>query len=1827
MVKSLSTLNRVVSDESGFFPETITLSALCMTFILLNYFTSFPSKLQQNTVSSGFAIPGNGHVWISCHLYSSYFSAQTDLETTALISAFNLLSDLGSDHISTTLTTTIKRMSSTEQTTAVALSFREVALINGLLACQAFHELLTTEQQLLQAFLLLHPLTLRLCSAVTVYEFHIVRLLNTYLRALYSRRKTIEAYVCSQKEQQQSYEQLLVELISGTLAQIDHDWESQVHGVANLVRDAYKCLIELAKEPAIQGGSVLLRQLIAEQFSQALSLPFTCKSKYRKLSTLLQCLASEPVDAWYPSSASLQTPSASAEAAKLCELPFLLGEPDNFAQQVVHHLSINTLTNSVTEFYKVSVGAIVAAYKDCTAAVEEKESGSELNKVTAVWCACWLKALTGIFASSATTTATSAQSTSLSQSSIVQCALVSQLLPFTLQHIPGSMAILMEAFHRHPFGQIAVVRLCLERCSASVEADSLPPSSWLLELLADGDERTRAEALALLVDERLIGRGEGGGGGNRARQAARPLVCRLVVRHFLRSNLNIDSASFRQRVICRVEAFYAKVITSVVDRFGRDGNGREELKKMELKELPATEQAVVHCVKETLDLLAVSLVPGACYQRKFTALSLFSAIIGTLEREDREDVFARLFCQTISDSEKSPASPEVSWISLLLLGLVDKDDKIRRLSTEVLIELGSSRLFAYLTLHLPNLRPPKLFEQIQSLTLLFANSPRHQETHLSGLLVKLPHRWTLNGKAEQRRQAMQALFWATKRKVEEVAADFYSERTRSDLLWTARSRPLHGVLLQLNHLLPLLAFSEVLIGKRREKDEEDEDISRDRLAFCRALLAASNHDQQEGFNFPVRALLQPCIKLTLDVIEFFVVLLTPKSNNSNESIDDDGEEEDPMDASSPSFLEMGQAIEEIIRKGRADTYKSEDNSSEDHDHDVSTSNDFQLLMSLCWLNIKECTFLLTTITALFADLLSLVVHEEEESGDNENIENHFEDNEPFLVTAEELLAMGSKIVSVMLRCRHKGVIEASGVALSRYTRTLLRIQCLLAQKTDSSTSSKNKQLLRGRRLARLRESCSEALEAFVGRILAAIDFSKGDDSSNSSITRRSAGLALIIQSVLVGEAEAIDVDGLRPIIGSGGGGSGTSSNSTTLYERVINLLVSVATTPVSPDGQNQDHDQAKQQVLVDLPQANALHILQALVGTSALGAHTAKTVERLFPLCVAGFTSPHWPLRNASLTLFGACTTRMLGQKKWIRGLEVARTEGSERSGSSSVEGEHLGAGYISTITFAEFASRYPSLVGVIEGHFAGCQQKSSSSSNDLHPELVPVLALLASFTPIGEAIASDHHLPKPSSSSHQHHLPDYLTAFLLNRIWKVRMLAARALATLWSTGQLEDYLFGRLQLNQYGEATAKLSGNAAHGLLCLADNVLQLKERAFTPDMNFYRQRLSRLFSGILMGRENILSEIGLSVMHPMDFGSEVLSSDVLPEEEEEEAKENSTTTTTSNEKLTSQLLQSIRERVNFKQSDDIRLKAAEQLRAALRVPEEKPEEAQQELLLTGGANLATLVDILLVLLEDEDRAVRGVGQAAVGLLVHRLDLLAAFPLYRTRPVLSQTASLDCLFSLISHHLHAHPRQPLSAEAEEPLFAVLLRRLFTSSRLAREDTAELTAMMERNEAALLSGRKEEEAEEVIVLFEREQKNVFAEPYAMAIRIGAYLAATAHRHFPLVIEELEGEEGNRLAKSCQRLSDLLESKGPLLLQTLMGLSIWKLPDFYGRMVSLSEVLMVLEVLSSDDILLKWWFLASEGRCLGMIRHHFPYLETLKRQVLKAPEDDSLLAGN
>src|SRR5690606_22132973 len=103
---------------------------------------------------------------------------------------------------------------------------------------------------------------------------------------------------------------------------------------------------------------------------------------------------------------------------------------------------------------------------------------------------------------------------------------------------------------------------------------------------------------------------------------------------------------------------------------------------------------------------------------------------------------------------------------------------------------------------------------------------------------------------------------------------------------------------------------------------------------------------------------------------------------------------------------------------------------------------------------------------------------------------------------------------VMLRCRHKGVIEASGVSLTKFTRTLLHIQSILSRSTVFSESAHHQY--------------RDSLRHYISEILSMVDFRPRQTAAAAagatptvSVTRRSAGLALVVQSVLVGEAEAI----------------------------------------------------------------------------------------------------------------------------------------------------------------------------------------------------------------------------------------------------------------------------------------------------------------------------------------------------------------------------------------------------------------------------------------------------------------------------------------------------------------------------------------------------------------------------------------------------------------------------------------------------------------------------------------------------------------------------------
>lgn len=926
--KCLNELNRLVSEEST-FPESVTLSALCIAFLLVNYFSHFASKFAPETAASSPAILA------SCQVYFSLFGEATvqQFDRSHLVIMFETSRREDSIQlVHSAISAKIKEMQ------GARLCFREVALLSGFLNCSAMFDLFT--RHMIDVFLRLHPVLIRLCSMAMIHEFHVLRLLNQYLKAVLEHSQAIREHCCQAND---SYEQLLFSLVTDTLCQIDNNWESPITGVGNSVKQAYRHLIELCRGSLRE--SPQLRQFVVEQFKGTLSLPFTCRSKYKKLSTLIQTLATEDIDTSQIECCKSARPAGNV---KLCELPFYFGE-NNFAQQVIHHLSINPLANSIAEFYKSSVTAIRDTYQN------------EAEKVTLVWSTHWLEAITHIFSADS----------ALANSTVVQNTLLAHIFPFTLQNVPNSMSILMAAFSQCSYGQISVVRIFLEKNSLLTAEKLLPPRSWLLAMLVDGDDMTRAEALALLVDEKFIHRN-------------RVLVCRLVL-CFVRTNLNIDNASFRQRIICKLEQFFSKVIISICDRHNAETS---------LHQLKDSDRQVLNFVKDTLDVLALSFLPGSSFQRKFTSFSIFSSILALLEKEDGKGAFLNLLRQLTTTESPVP------WQQLIMLGLVDKDDKIRRLATEVLIQFSKSYLTQCSSLVLDSAH----FDATYILAEKLLCSPRHQESHIGGLLLKWLLRCHISEVTPYKCDTNPGLSMITS--LINKASAFYTNEFRNNLLTSSKCDPLHGYFLALNHSLTFVSFFDGVLCPK----------GADSGAFDAILFDGTLRDQ----------VFQPCIQLSLDCLDFFLKLLTPTS--TSECSMEEPAEDDELDMCSPSFHEMCQSIEAIIRKDSAQF--SDENS------DVFLSNDFQMILSMCWLNIKENCFLLTTLTSLFADIISLV-HE------NDSLCTRLAavDGDLYLMSADELLQIGLKIVSVMLRCRHRGVIEASGVSLTKFTRTMLRIQC------------------------------------------------------------------------------------------------------------------------------------------------------------------------------------------------------------------------------------------------------------------------------------------------------------------------------------------------------------------------------------------------------------------------------------------------------------------------------------------------------------------------------------------------------------------------------------------------------------------------------------------------------------------------------------------------------------------------------------------------------------------------------------------------------------------
>uniref|UniRef100_A0A834RGU4 Thyroid adenoma-associated -like protein n=1 Tax=Sarcoptes scabiei TaxID=52283 RepID=A0A834RGU4_SARSC len=1470
VISNLNNLKKIITLLE-LYPETQTLAATSISFLVLNYLLNIKTKvidLEQSDINL-----------IALFLYLKTFvfeSLETSLEwSEKLISSERLANDDENHHrnIDDLIDETMDG------------SFSDVNLFYGLFNCNRLLSSLLRYSP--QSFSKFFSKIFNLCNRRLNHEFHAYKLLLQYLKITCDQVHA-KNVVFSKNED-------LIDMFQKTISIVDGNWESPVNGVINLMQQCYRMLISIlilnSNANDEQSSSLLI-----EQFHLISALPYTCKAKYKKLSVLTQLLADSNLDP-YPG------------ADNICDLPFILDS--NFAEQAIKCLSINSLASSVAEYYKLSIN----------------------SQTQSKWVKLWLPSLQSLFKSN------------LVENTVVQNVLLAHIIPSTVQIVGGSMRLLMDDLSDSLYAQACLIQIHLEKCRSFQDNFDKPSHQWLTDVLEDSDDKTRSVGLALLVEERFI-------------ENNRPLVCQLILK-FLANNMNIDNAPFRQKILGLLEKFIFKLFSSLKSR---------EKFSSTFSDLNETHRCYVNFLSKLFELSLLSLVPGSCFQRKFSALSILEILVEKLSDETMECI------KNILLVEKNPLQSH-SISSMLILSLIDKDDKIRRMSYDVLNK--------YCRFDVINSSIQQ--DWLNDLSMHYIESFRHQECHIGGLLYKLLL------KSHTNPICLLVDF------IDKIKEMLHSIQNHHNLFNPSQSKPMHGWILSLNQCLTFNSFYELLTKT---------DIQLERNLFRNEIIATK--------------IFKPLILIATEVIENFLLILTSNDSSGPGQIDTS---EFNDNIASTTFLQMSESIKKIVHNNLV---------LDDEDlEDFSATNQFQLMLSMCWLSIKESCFLLSNLTILFADMINLVA-----LNDKKN-EIFLSIKDEIWITPDDLLKIGRIILNLMRKIRHKGIIEASALCLTNYVISLFRIQSDAERIFESELYKQYKDTIT--------KFCEESLS---------IISLKG---KQSNLTRKSAGLALIVQSILIGESVAINKYAIKTI--------GNSS----LYNLSVESLIKTSTATLLLKNSNED-----------LPQATSLHILRSIIETSALSQWTYSTVVDLFPICIGGFSSDHWQIRNASLQLFGTCCRRMLGQNKRLKNTA-----------------EHSDT----TITFTEFISRYPRLLKVIYEFL------ESNLDESLHkPELVPVLTLLASFSACdkNEDFVDD---------SYENHLRDHLFRFLRNSSWKIRSLSAKSLLNVVPRHVFKDILIRELR-------KSSIDSNFFHGLYCcfqvlFGSNLDHLFKSEAEEIRSLVGRQLTKLEQNAIMIQPSFLFLFGELKTFENDINDFCKADD---------------------QALKILDLKTIKKNVSFDNSDDIRLNGCKAIHNHI-------DECQA----FNQNELEILIDILLTVLEDEDRDVRFEAQRIVSIIYNQNLTL--------RSNSSASFKSFCQSKAIDNFLIWILKQ---REGLRLLLSIILDRFSSlvpnlSNSFYRDDN---------------------------ILFEKEEKNAFAEPFLMNIRlVNCFINNSTETSdecqdlitkFSKVLQQYQTIYSKHFTTAKFDSIDLLKQ------------SIWKLTKIYGFVINLYLMLRILNLLGVQN---------------------------------------------
>ncbi|KAJ6640334.1 Thyroid adenoma-associated protein like, partial [Pseudolycoriella hygida] len=267
---------------------------------------------------------------------------------------------------------------------------------------------------------------------------------------------------------------------------------------------------------------------------------------------------------------------------------------------------------------------------------------------------------------------------------------------------------------------------------------------------------------------------------------------------------------------------------------------------------------------------------------------------------------------------------------------------------------------------------------------------------------------------------------------------------------------------------------------------------------------------------------------------------------------------DEIDKCSPSFEKMDESLELLLLRSSYPV--------------VDIFEDKKSLLLSIWLTVKACCELAANISHSILD----------------NCRRLSESDHPSLM---DIVTKSVNITSnVLLRCRHKGAIEAAGLSLGKIVRSITR---------NCNADSK----------------MFEIVTSSVDKIF--------DVIGKTDTTRRGAGFSIMVLHLVKNDI----------------------SKDKMIVKHVVDVLLDKLTAKTTLQKELQNRDNL---------QASILHFLCVLFKDGDLKSSLSSYLVKVFSITIYMIESCEWTIRNAALQLFGAIIPKLVGQSQYFVNPEIS---------------------------------------------------------------------------------------------------------------------------------------------------------------------------------------------------------------------------------------------------------------------------------------------------------------------------------------------------------------------------------------------------------------------------------------------------------------------------------------------------------------------------------------------------------------------------------------------